>query len=564
MDGRPGSVFAIVTLCLSIVGCTTLGPTADLSAPSSELGTATDASPTSPYSGLPSQAVATDAPSSPYLAANSAAVSQSEAAPRAVDAVPSNGATNAPTERKTSSRSSVAGASPSLETVAAELQSLEGVDPTVKRQLLADLQQTDPSLWPMMLQTFRAGMKYRERTEKPQAAVAESTAARRSNTSSGAEWKSPTNESEVATSIAANKPSLKPAAPAILPTAEQSTARFVPNVDALGSSLNLRGSTTPGLAFPAASLLTAALSEAQRRDETSAAPPSEGDDAPATNDTADDPAATEEPLPVRPASFEQPLAKSPTVVRKSSPDRARNVEQEKSDDWNAAVAGAIASLEAETREPPRSEREVSRHAWLRMLYLAAGRRDDALKPIPGIAAAEQDFWTEQLYALATYLDTERQTDAARRSAEAALHLAKATSRLGEASLLVVKNLAFCTEVSGYGVVTKFKEDTFKAGQPLILYAEVDNFKSEESAKGFHTAIRSSYQILDAQGRRVTENDLALTEEHCQNRRRDYFIRYFLSVPDRIYPGKYVLQLTIVDTLSQKIGQSSIDFTVVEK
>jgi hypothetical protein len=119
-------------------------------------------------------------------------------------------------------------------------------------------------------------------------------------------------------------------------------------------------------------------------------------------------------------------------------------------------------------------------------------------------------------------------------------------------------------VSSYGVYVKFKEDEFKAHQPLILYAEVENSKSDETAKGFHTALRSSYQILDAQGRRVAENDLALTEEYCQNLRRDYFLRYFLSVPERIYAGKYTLQLTIVDTLSQKIGQSSIEFTVVDK
>ena len=143
-------------------------------------------------------------------------------------------------------------------------------------------------------------------------------------------------------------------------------------------------------------------------------------------------------------------------------------------------------------------------------------------------------------------------------------MAKATARLSEASTLTVKNLAFCTEVSSYGVYQKFKADEFKANQPLLLYAEVENYKSDETAKGFHTALRSSYQILDAQGRRVAENDLALTEEYCQNLRRDYFLRYFLSVPERIYAGKYTLQLTIVDTLSQKIGQSSIEFTVVDK
>jgi hypothetical protein len=77
-------------------------------------------------------------------------------------------------------------------------------------------------------------------------------------------------------------------------------------------------------------------------------------------------------------------------------------------------------------------------------------------------------------------------------------------------------------------------------------------------------MRSSYHIFDSQGRRVTDQELPLTEEHCQNRRRDYFIRYFLSIPARAYDGKYSLQLTIEDTLGRKIGQSSIDFTVKEK
>ena len=77
-------------------------------------------------------------------------------------------------------------------------------------------------------------------------------------------------------------------------------------------------------------------------------------------------------------------------------------------------------------------------------------------------------------------------------------------------------------------------------------------------------MRSSYHIFDNQGRRVTDQELPLTEEYCQNRRRDYFIRYFLSIPARAYDGKYNLQLTIEDTLGRKIGQSSIDFTVKEK
>ena len=36
------------------------------------------------------------------------------------------------------------------------------------------------------------------------------------------------------------------------------------------------------------------------------------------------------------------------------------------------------------------------------------------------------------------------------------------------------------------------------------------------------------------------------------------------MPKQIYNGKYTLQLTVEDTKGQKIGQSSIEFTVKEK
>lgn len=231
-------------------------------------------------------------------------------------------------------------------------------------------------------------------------------------------------------------------------------------------------------------------------------------------------------------------------------------------DWNQSLAESIQALEKQPDAP--GEDAVSQHARLRMLYLIAGRREDALRPIPGATAAQQKYWSEQLYALSTYLDSQRIADAGRRAAEAVLHLSHAAASLGELGPLVVKNLHFCTEVTSYGVFKKVDHHDFTAGQQSLLYAEVENFNSDETRDGFHTALQSSYQILDAQGRRVAHDDFALTEEHCQNRRRDYFVRYFLSLPSQIYEGRYTLELTVEDTLGRKIGQSTVQFSVKSK
>ncbi|MGC3971228.1 MAG: hypothetical protein QM775_28975 [Pirellulales bacterium] len=430
-----------------------------------------------------------------------------------------------------------AGPAGSLDGALAEVAAMTDVDAATKERLIADLRQTDPTLHPLLLQTFRAGAAYRTRSAAGPRQPAPATNALTAATAPTA-----------ATPAAANSP--QPAAPSSVVQAgftQAATSQELP-LDAIAAQLTGAQSGAPqlvgrggGSQLPTQAILTAALAEAQRREaeQRQSVPPAEAV------------ASTTAP----------PIAQDDAVKK---PAVAKSLPSAPTGDWRKNLDVTIAALEQETQEPPASAAEVSRHAWLRMLYLTAGRREDALKPIPGISAAEQDYWREQLYALAACLDTERQTDAAKRAAEARQHLAKADSRLGETGTLVVRSLAFCEEVSSYGVYKKFEDYKFKATQPLILYAEVQNFKSEESTKGYHTALRSSYQILDAQGRRVAENDLALTEEYCRNERRDYFLRYFLSVPERIYEGNYTLQLTIVDTLSQKIGTATIDFTIGEK
>lgn len=511
MDGFLRRRFAFLLLaCLGTTGCAAALKPVDPQAPTSEALDAIGdlrnlAAPNPQTESEPPVA----SPYSPYLATPYSAPSGTAEPPAVAKAAPA-----------------ATSEADALQKIMAELQTLGPIDPAAQQQLVADLKQTDPALWPMMLQTFRAGMAYRQRAASPPT----------SQTTTAAKSETPPEK------IAAFVPKVEPPAPPVVPPTAM--------LDAAATSLNPRGTGTPGLSFPAAAMLQAAMANAQQQAAAGAEPA-----------LPSDPASGNSVNTVRTVAHTQPATPSEKKATVDEPTSKTSAEQI---DWQHAVTDALADLETHTAEPPTSAQEVSRHVWQRVLCLAAGRRDDALKPIPGIAAAEQDFWTEQIFALATYLDSEKVTDPARRAAAAAQHLSKATARLSEASTLAVKNLAFCTEVSSYGVYQKFKTDEFKAGQPLILYAEIENFKSDESNKGFHTALRSSYQILDAQGRRVAENDLALTEEYCQNRRRDYFIRYFLSIPERIYVGKYTLQLTIVDTLSQKIGQSTIDFTVVEK
>ena len=229
--------------------------------------------------------------------------------------------------------------------------------------------------------------------------------------------------------------------------------------------------------------------------------------------------------------------------------------------WRGQLAAAIDAMEAETPRNPSTPAEVAQQARLRMLYAAAGRREDAARPIPGAPPATQQFVSKELDGLGTWLDVERTPDAARRAAETKPVLAEALGKLAESAPLTVRNLAFCTEVLSFGCAKRFDKYEFAANQEVLLYAEVENFASEPTPKGYHTSLRSSYQILDGRGGRVAEHTFAPTEEYCQNLRRDFFIGYHLRLPKQLAPGKYTLRLSIEDLKCRKTGQASVEFEV---
>jgi hypothetical protein len=230
-------------------------------------------------------------------------------------------------------------------------------------------------------------------------------------------------------------------------------------------------------------------------------------------------------------------------------------------DWRQPLEATIRSLEAALAESP-GPADDDRQVSLRLLYLLAGQRDKALKPLAGHDALAQEFWSRELYALSTYLDAQHISDRSRRAAEAALNHWEASNRLSQQGNLVVRNLAFCTEVMSYGVYTPFERLEFQPSQRVVLYAEVENFVSLATPRGHHTALKTSYQIFDSRGQKVEDHEFPLMEEHCRNQRRDFFIAYeAIRLPAQIYDGRYTLKLTVEDTLGKKVGQSSLDFQV---
>ncbi len=423
--------------------------------------------------------------------------------PTGEPAVGANPAASPAESRETSASPSPAPAEgvdeQALADVLAELDEIGQIDPQFKQELIADLRKTKPEMWGPTVQVYRSALAYRQQ----QAARAESQPPAKLTATSPPP-------------VPAHSARLVKEPPARLPLAEQGlTPPPAPPAD-----------TYPQTATPAE-----LLPDAGRR---------------VTEELA---ALLQQQAPRE--------TKPPAVVQVTHVQPARAQELT----WEEHLQQAIDGLAAESKGDPQNAEELRRHVALRLLHLAAGRREEALQPIAGLSHSQHDFWSKQLYGLATYLDHKQISDPRDRAAAALQYLQESTAHLGELCPLRIRNLAFCSEVKSFGVYQKFEKYEFAPQQEVLLYAEVENFTSEETEDGFATVLRSSYQILDSRGQRVEAKEFPLTEELCQNRRHDFFMRYFIWIPKRIYNGTYTLQLTIEDVKNQKFNQASIQFEV---
>lgn len=164
---------------------------------------------------------------------------------------------------------------------------------------------------------------------------------------------------------------------------------------------------------------TAAPAKAQARFSRFDDPTSAGGHAAAHRrwllETATTTAAIPTPATAAPTAAEaKPLAAATAATAtNTSADAATKQATAGSTEWRTHLAAAIAGLEQETTTPPDTNSAIGRHAALRLLYLADGRREQAVKPIVGVPPAQQDFWSKELFGLATYLDSERNSETSR-------------------------------------------------------------------------------------------------------------------------------------------------------
>jgi len=132
---------------------------------------------------------------------------------------------------------------------------------------------------------------------------------------------------------------------------------------------------------------------------------------------------------------------------------------------------------------------------------------------------------------------------------------------------VISSIVLARAVSGFGRYEAFTPPHFIAERQneFVVYCELRNFISRaDSDGGYESEFGMTTTILSRGGDVVLE----LVDDHitdrCRSRRRDCFIPRLVRLPATLSPGEYVVKVSIVDKIGEKVAENKTEFRIVAR
>ena len=227
---------------------------------------------------------------------------------------------------------------------------------------------------------------------------------------------------------------------------------------------------------------------------------------------------------------------------------------------------APVSLERFLAQWPGSLDDASfrRQLDFRVLRVIAGDYEGAREPLD-MVSAEQQALAERFIASLIAIRQAHDGDMSEAATQVLHELNELEASLRPLSELHIPTLAICQEVRGYGDYEPIEPATFANGyaSEFVLYCELRDFVSDRGNDGFYRAqFEMRTTILSRSGESVLVIRDADVVDRCRQRRHDCFIPRLVRLPATLSPGEYVVKVTVIDKLGDKLAESRASFRVV--
>lgn len=142
-------------------------------------------------------------------------------------------------------------------------------------------------------------------------------------------------------------------------------------------------------------------------------------------------------------------------------------------------------------------------------------------------------------------------------------------RLRASTDLEVSKIAVCREVAAFGQYEPIEPARLEAkqGQDFkpIIYCEVSNFSSTPNERSiWETKLKYSASLYkdDGDGIEVWRGKPAEITDMCRNRRKDFFIRDYVVLPQTLSLGGYLFKVTVTDEQANRVAEATVPIQIV--
>ncbi len=127
--------------------------------------------------------------------------------------------------------------------------------------------------------------------------------------------------------------------------------------------------------------------------------------------------------------------------------------------------------------------------------------------------------------------------------------------------LIIQRPCVAQKVLGWGMVEAFPQNKIFPGSEVIVYFELTGIESKNLNQGYETSIETTLRLDDAAGKRLHSWSFPPLVEVCASIRRDYFARFFVSLPSTLPPGDHQLVLTVTDSHAGTTAETVLPFGI---
>lgn len=218
------------------------------------------------------------------------------------------------------------------------------------------------------------------------------------------------------------------------------------------------------------------------------------------------------------------------------------------------LAGRLESMDAAT-----SAETLANQVKSRLLYAMSGDVSLATSPVDSPDPVDREYWRHLIRAQLDYFDDSASLPA--RSHQIAESLREAAAVIELRADLRISTPILCKRVNNFGNYEEFDEYRYPPGGHVIIYSEVEHFRSVATRKGFRTSMDATIEIFDSAGNRKHESRRPFADDYCERMRRDYFIAVPFQMPQDLKSGDYILKLTVHDKTSDKVAENQCRFSI---